>query len=112
MNRLVIIGASGHGKVCADIAQKVGYKRILFLDDNKKLAFCAGHPKYLDVSTGFFIAIGNPDIRQRVTEEIEKEQGQIITLIHPNAVIGDDVEIGNGSVIMAGAVLNTGMVID
>ena len=120
MNRLVIIGASGHGKVCADIAQKVGYKRILFLDDNKKLAFCAGHPvagliedfrKYLDVSTGFFIAIGNPDIRQRVTEEIEKEQGQIITLIHPNAVIGDDVEIGNGSVIMAGAVLNTGMVI-
>lgn len=36
--RLIIIGASGHGKVVADIAELNGYKEIAFLDDeiNKK----------------------------------------------------------------------------
>lgn len=120
MNRLVFIGASGHGKVCAEIAGKIGYKNILFLDDNSELLFCGGYPvtgatetfkRYLDGSTSFFIAIGNPGIRQRITEEIEKESGQITTLIHPNAIIGDDVEIGSGSVVMAGAILNPGTVI-
>ena len=36
MNRLVIVGAGGHGKVVADIAIKSGYKDICFLDDNIK----------------------------------------------------------------------------
>lgn len=120
MNRLVFIGASGHGKVCAEIAEKIGYKNIFFLDDNTKLLFCGGYPvtgvtenfkRYLDGTTSFFIAIGNPGIRQRITEEIEKERGKIVTLIHPNAIIGNDVEIGSGSVVMAGAIINPGTVI-
>ena len=32
-NRLIIIGASGHGKVVADIAKLNGYTNIAFLDD-------------------------------------------------------------------------------
>lgn len=41
MNRLIIVGASGHGKVIADIAVKVGYKEIVFLDDNAAIRICA-----------------------------------------------------------------------
>ena len=33
-NRLVIIGAGGHGKVIADNALKNGYTDICFIDDN------------------------------------------------------------------------------
>ncbi|MGI1748341.1 acetyltransferase, partial [Streptococcus uberis] len=44
MNKLIIIGASGHGKVIADIAVMNGYKEILFLDDNMSLKECAGFP--------------------------------------------------------------------
>lgn len=33
-NRLIIIGAGGHGKVIADIALKIGYTDIVFADDN------------------------------------------------------------------------------
>ena len=33
-DKLVIIGASGHGKVIADIAKLNGYKEIIFLDDD------------------------------------------------------------------------------
>ena len=34
-DKLVIIGASGHGKVIADIARLNGYHEIVFLDDDK-----------------------------------------------------------------------------
>ena len=32
----------------------------------------------------------------------------LVILIHPNAVVADDVEIGLGTVVMAGAVINPG----
>ena len=38
--KLVIIGASGHGKVIADIAKKNGYYEIVFLDDNETIHEC------------------------------------------------------------------------
>ena len=44
MKKLAIIGASGHGKVIADIAVKNGYEEIVFLDDNPELKECAGFP--------------------------------------------------------------------
>ena len=34
MKKIVIIGASGHGKVIADIALRCGYDEVAFLDDN------------------------------------------------------------------------------
>ena len=49
MNRLIIIGASGHGRVVADIACLCGYRRIDFLDDNKSLRNCG---KYKVIGPG------------------------------------------------------------
>ena len=40
MKRLIIIGASGHGKVVADIALKCGYDDVAFLDDDETLTEC------------------------------------------------------------------------
>lgn len=37
MKKLMIIGASGHGKVVADITRHNGYTDIVFLDDNQEL---------------------------------------------------------------------------
>lgn len=113
MNRLIIIGASGHGKVVADIAEKSGYSDIVFLDNNPKLITCAGYPVIgpdmmaSELEGDLFIAIGNASIRERL---MNREKGrQFPILIHPNAVIGKGVEIGEGSVIMAGAVINPGV---
>ena len=33
MNCLAILGASGHGKVVAEIAELQGWKKIVFFDD-------------------------------------------------------------------------------
>ncbi len=109
MKKLIIIGASGHGKVIADIAVKNGYEDIVFLDDDESVKECAGFPvigktseaKGLDGDK--IVAIGNPKVRERIQEGLNN----VVTLIHPDAVISRRVEIGEGSVVMAGAILNS-----
>ena len=119
-NRLIIIGASGHGKVVADIAVKMNkWQSIAFLDDNESIKVCMDIPvigktddalKYKD-EADFFVAIGNNATRERVQTKLESEGASIATLIHPNAIIGHQVSVGIGTVIMAGAVINSSSVI-
>jgi sugar O-acyltransferase (sialic acid O-acetyltransferase NeuD family) len=110
---LIIIGASGHGKVIADIATGCGYENIAFLDDNETLKSCMRYPiigksdtakQYKDAD--FIIAIGNSEIREKIQADLLKKDLKVVTLIHPNAVIAENVVIGIGTVIMAGAVVD------
>ncbi|MDD3138444.1 MAG: acetyltransferase [Lachnospiraceae bacterium] len=108
MNKLIIIGASGHGKVIADIASKNRYQDIVFLDDDAHIKECAGFPvigktcEAVDMSGDKVVAIGNAEIRKRISSQITT-----VTLIHSDAVISRRVEIGEGTVVMAGAVVNS-----
>lgn len=110
--RIAIIGASGHGKVVADIAEKNGYDEIVFYDDDLSKTQCGKWPvvgvtqKTAVREKNIFIAVGNASIRQRLMERFESRHFPV--LIHPHAVIARDAEIGKGSVIMAGAVINPG----
>ena len=114
---IVIIGASGHGKVVADIAKKAGYTKILFLDDNDQLISCGGYPvagqttDYKSYDCDMIVAIGNTEVRQRIQTELMKAGKHLATLIHPAAVVGENTAIGEGTVVMAGAVVNPGAVI-
>ncbi|OUO26395.1 acetyltransferase [Lachnoclostridium sp. An298] len=114
---IVIIGASGHGKVVADIAKKTGYTKILFLDDNDQLLSCGGYPvagqtaDYKNYDCDMIVAIGNTEVRQRIQTELMKAGKHLATLIHPAAVVGENTAIGEGTVVMAGAVVNPGAVI-
>ncbi|MBA2796624.1 acetyltransferase [Streptococcus porcinus] len=112
MNKLIIIGASGHGKVVAEIASLNGYKDIAFLDDFSTETHCAGFPivgKTDDIpnfkNCKFFIGIGSNLIRERISRLID--DFEVVTLIHPSATISKAVEVGKGTVIMAGTVVNT-----
>ena len=113
LNRFVIIGASGHGKVIADMAVKCGYKDIVFLDDNENVKECVGFPVIGKVSDAVtmeddkIVAIGNAEIRQKIQSQLSN----LVTLIHPSAVVSRRVKIGEGTVIMAGAVINSDVVI-
>lgn len=113
--QVVIIGASGHGKVVADIIQKSGDTVVGFLDDNRNFPLhIAGIPilgtveeyrKYINCK--FIIAVGSAAIRKRIVEEVYGVKWY--TAIHPSAVISNiDVSIGEGTVIMANAVVNPG----
>ena len=113
--KLIIIGASGHGKVVADIALKLNrYEEILFLDDNEEIKKCmqlrvVGKVKdvynYINESD-IFVAIGNSIVRENFMEDLKEKGANIPTLIHPNAIIGTGVTIGIGTVVMPGAIIN------
>ena len=117
-DKIAIIGAGGHGRVCADIAKLCGYKEIVFLDDGAKdfsgeykvAGKISDFEKYIN-EYDFFIGIGTAEIRKKFFEMTEKSGAQIVSLIHPNAVLGSSVKVKKGVVIMAGAVINTGTVL-
>ena len=98
---LYIYGNGGHAKVVADIARANGYDNLIFLDDNSDMKFNSNLPKH-----PIIIAIGNALIRQKLQNLVLSSGFELITLIHPTAVIGSDVTIGNGSVVMPGTIIN------
>lgn len=108
MNRLIIIGASGHGKVVADIARLNGYEDIVFLDDDGDIRECAGWPvigKSIEAPEGdVFVAVGNAEIRKRLMKLYQNRKQPV--LIHPSSIVAQIVEIGSGTVVMAGTVFN------
>ena len=115
MKRLLILGGGGHGRVVADLAKLNGYADIAFLDDAAnwnndlfpRLGKCSEAFHYISDSD-FIVAIGNAAIRRNLQRQIEAAGGNILTLIHPRAVVASTVVIGRGSVVMAGGIINPG----
>lgn len=112
---VVIIGAGGHGKVVADIVVESGDKVKGFLDDHfPESKDFIGYPilgrlrDYMNiVGAEFVIAIGNAKIREKIARGMKDVQWY--TAIHPKAVISSlDVRTGEGTVVMANAVINPG----
>ena len=112
---LAIVGASGHGKVVADIAEQLGFI-VKFYDDAYPSkthiehwpiqGTCADlialHTTPIDV----VVAIGNNEIRQQKIQLLQKNSFNLITLIHPTAVISKYAVIAAGTVVFAGAIIN------
>ena len=116
MNRVIVIGGGGHSKVVIDIIKNNGYEasEIEILDDNldigSEILSCKVVGKVKDAlkynkDTKFVIAIGNNEVREKISKEYKLDY---TTFIHPSAVIGEDVNIDKGSVIMGGSVINSG----
>lgn len=110
--RLIIIGAGGHARVCAETAVLCGYNDIVFLaDDPSDLVTIAGPTdsmvEYLDDSV-FFVGIGDNSAREKFFEKIRKLGGTLVALIHPQSAVSSSAKIGIGTVVMPGAVINAG----
>ncbi|MBR6613048.1 MAG: UDP-N-acetylbacillosamine N-acetyltransferase [Campylobacter sp.] len=103
---LYIYGNGGHAKVVADIARANGYDNLIFLDNNSDMKFSPNLPKH-----PIIIAIGNTLIRQKLQNLVLSSGFELIALIHPTAVIGSDVTIGTGSVVMPRAIINANSII-
>lgn len=109
--KLIIIGAGGHGRVAENLAKLNGYKKIYFLDDNVISTSVIGKVKDFEVfknSYDFFVGIGDNALREQISLTLKEKGVTPIPLIHPSAVIGDNVQIENGVIVMAGTVINTG----
>ncbi|WP_277374441.1 acetyltransferase [Pseudomonas sp. AA-38] len=116
MNRLAILGASGHGKVVADTAERCGWQVIEFFDDAwpqttrngvwSVVGDTASLKGVLHTYDGVLVAIGNNHIRYRKLLELEEAGARLCTLIDPAATVSRYASLEAGSVIFAGVVVN------
>ena len=112
MKNVVIVGTGGHARVVADIVLSAGDHLEGFLTSDRDKETFLGRPvlgdsgdykKYADCC--FVIAIGSAEARERISNEMQDVKWY--TAIHPSAVISSlETEIGEGSVVMANAVIN------
>lgn len=110
MKTIAIYGASGHGKVVADIAKTNGYDQVIFIDDgdNEYITF----EEYIKLyNYPIALGIGNNKIRKMVYEKIKAENLEVKTLVHERSIIANDVTLNEGVVIMPGVVINIGSTI-
>jgi sugar O-acyltransferase (sialic acid O-acetyltransferase NeuD family) len=116
--QIFIIGASGHAKVVIDVLERQGEYEIAFLVDDApalkgKLVF--GYRVIGDMKEMFacrdrpskgIIAIGNNKIRRRIADQLKLEGLELVSAVHPSASLSRGVGLGEGTVVMAGAVIN------
>jgi sugar O-acyltransferase (sialic acid O-acetyltransferase NeuD family) len=121
MEKILLLGASGHAKLIIDTVEKEGRFSILgLLDENKpkgtewlgytilgKITDLAALIAEGGVRLGI-IAIGDNWVRQEVTRLVERIAPEFayVSTIHPSAQIARDVSIGTGTVIMAASAIN------
>jgi len=121
MRNLAILGAGGHGKVAADIAEQSGWNVCFFDDAHPQVNSCGawsvlGNEKYLidhcNAYSAVFIAIGNNDIREKKQNKLKSAGFNIATLISPTATISKHAKLGEGVLIVGNACINIGAYID
>ena len=108
---IYLYGASGHGKVIADILQLMGEQSLAFIDDADKKGSYNNLPCFFPQKVNFemgdkaIISIGSNSTRATVAGRISTP---FVNAIHPKAVIANDFIYGSGNAIMAGSIINPG----
>ncbi|MEJ1921961.1 acetyltransferase [Microbacterium sp. KHB019] len=57
--------------------------------------------------TSHIVAIGSPKVRGRLASYVDELGGRAATLVHPRAVIGSQVALGEGTVVCGGVQVST-----
>jgi sugar O-acyltransferase (sialic acid O-acetyltransferase NeuD family) len=121
MQALLIIGAGGFGREAAEAVGAVNddeptYELLGFLDDNPDAAGTEvdGIPVLGPISSvgdhpeaKIIVSTGHPGFyfsRKRIVERLGLPRDRYATLIHPLASVGRSVEVGGGTVLLAGVV--------
>lgn len=108
---MYLFGASGHCKVIIDIIQKSNLEKIEYIiDDNPTkeeintipIMKTPNHDFFIDKS--LIISIGNNEVRKEISNRFS---ANYLVALHPKTTIGFNVSVNEGSVIMAGAIINS-----
>lgn len=135
--RIVVVGASGFGRETIDVIAAVNaaspehaFDVVGVLDDGasvenlarleRRSVGCLGPlEQWFEAITGvdvaerpaYAVGIGSPKVRARLVARFEAAGLRAASLVHPTAVIGTNVRLGEGAVICAGAILSTEVVV-
>jgi sugar O-acyltransferase (sialic acid O-acetyltransferase NeuD family) len=123
VEKIVLVGASGHARLIIDAVEKEQRWQILGLvdDDQAEGSECLGYAvmgtvgglRAVMAAHGVrrgIIAIGDNGARAEVAGRIAGAAPEFgyVMVIHPAAEIARQVTVGEGSVILAGGVINAG----
>jgi acetyltransferase EpsM len=125
VTRILIAGAGGHAQVIADAVLSCAragadWQLAGCLDDDESLqgrAILGAAVLGKIQQAGQFdhdaviVGIGHNAMRAQVFLALKQSGERMISVIHPRAVVANDVVLGEGCVVCANAVINTGSVI-
>lgn len=108
--RLLVIGAGGHAKVVIDAARCAGIEIAGVIDEPSGRTHVLGVPiaqsaEGIDAE-GFILAVGDNATRGALFSRCLESGLTPAVVIHPSAIIADGVDIGAGTFIAAGVVVN------
>lgn len=112
---LLVFGAGGHAMVCRECA--VGYRNPLFLYKEGDVTGTRSDAvpeglhslqQWKALCHRAFVAIGDNHIRADVSERLTAAGFELVSLIHPRAIISPSAEIAAGVLVNAGAIVNAG----
>jgi len=119
VDKIVVIGAGGHGRVCAEAAQAAGFEVLAFCDAALETGSSVNGIEVLQAATaaeivkkfgaadtGAVVAIGDNDTRMKLIDEAESLGLTLPAIIHPSAIISPSADIGPGTVVIANSVVN------
>lgn len=120
--KIIVIGGGGHAKVIVSILKKINIFDITGYTDKENRGPLLGMP-YMGTDEAFSSLIkqygacaavlgigylGKNDLRERLVEKLRGLGFTMPAIISPAVVVNEDVEIGEGTVVMDGVVVNTG----
>ena len=125
VKKIIIIGGGGHARVLIFALKALQREIIGILDPDVKLIgqTIAGIPvlgnddairNYAPDSVDLVNGIGSvilPEKRKAIYVKFKNAGYSFASVIHPSAIVVDDVKIGEGVQIMAGAILQSGCLI-
>lgn len=118
MDKIAILGASGHGQVIADLATDCGVKDVVFFDDKyPSLVENGMWPvggtindffKSQSLFSGAVVGIGDNTTRLVLTNKLLSLSIEVPILIHPSAYVSKYAKLASGTIVMPKAAVNTG----
>ena len=115
MKSIALLGAGGHGRVVAEIAELNGFEKIIFFDDKYPKQHRSGSwgikgriadiREHLSEFDEVMVTIGDNITRAKLARDLGKI-GKLGKLIHPSSEVSSYANILPGTVIMANAVIN------
>lgn len=113
--KIIIIGYSGHAYVCIETALLNGFKIAGYCDLNKKpenpfdLDYL-GKEQNINAKQKVFICIADNIVRESIYKKLPNLDFDI-KIFHPNSIISNTTEIGFQTLVCAGAIINSKVII-